>query len=194
MLNKIFATGLSFLVLSTSALAARYDVDPVHSQVHFTIPHLVMFKVRGTFTDMSGQVEVDTTKQTITAVQGTVKSASIDTRESKRDEHLRSPDFFDTAQYPEITFVSKKITGKGSKITVVGDLTIHGVTKSVELKGSYLGANKDPWGNERTGFEATGKINRKDFGLTWNKALETGGFVVGDEVQIGLEIEAVKQK
>ncbi|MBF0236118.1 MAG: polyisoprenoid-binding protein [SAR324 cluster bacterium] len=194
MLNKLFATGLSFLVLSTSALAARYDVDPAHSQVHFTIPHLVMFKVRGNFTDMSGQIEVDTTKQTITAVQGTVKSASIDTRESKRDEHLRSPDFFDTAQYPEITFVSKKISGKGSKITVVGDLTIHGVTKSVELKGSYLGANKDPWGNEKTGFEATGKINRKDFGLIWNKALETGGFVVGDEVQIGLEIEAVKQK
>jgi len=174
--------------------AASYTVDSVHSQVHFTVPHLMMFKVRGNFDNFNGSVEVDTANQTLTQASATIDAASIDTDNEKRDKHLRSADFFDVAKYPKMTFVSKKISGSGDTITVTGDLTIRGVTREVVLTGAYLGQTQDPQGNSRTGFEASGKIDRRDFGLTWNKALEAGGVVVGDEVEIGLEVAAVKEQ
>jgi len=191
MINRLFILLTVLFFTASSTFAATYQVDPAHTEINFTVPHLMAFKVRGNFNDFSGKVEVDGNKQTLTAVSATIKTASVDTRNQKRDDHLRSPDFFEVDKYPEISFVSKKIVGSGPDITVIGDLTIKGTTKEVTLKGEYLGSNTDPWGNQRAGFEASGKINRQDFGLTWNKALETGGVLVGEDVEIGLQVEAV---
>lgn len=193
MLKKILFTLLIVLFTATVVSATSYKVDPVHSQVHFTVAHLVMFKVRGLFTDFSGTAEADSTSQTLQSINATVTTSSIDTRIEKRDKHLRSEDFFAAERFPQMSFVSKKIVGSGSDITIHGDLTIRDQTREIVLKGHYLGSNKDGWGNEVAGFEAKGKINRKDFGLTWNKVLETGGLTVGEEVEIGLEIQAIKQ-
>jgi len=192
MLKKSLITLFLVLFSVTGGFAATYQVDPVHSQVSFTVAHLVMFKVKGTFDKYAGEVVADPSSGTLESVKATIQTASIDTREQKRDDHLRSADFFDVANHPEMTFVSHEISGNGSDITVAGDLTIRGNTKPVVLTGKYLGEIKDAYGKTRAGFEASGKINRQDFGLTWNKALEAGGLVVGDEVEIGLEIQAVK--
>lgn len=194
MFRKSLLSMIILMFITIPLYAASYTIDSVHSQVHFTVPHLMMFKVRGNFDNFNGSVEVDTANQTLTKTSATVDAASIDTDNEKRDKHLRSADFFDVAKYPEMTFVSKKISGSGDAITVTGDLTIRGVTREVVLTGAYLGQTKDPQGNSRTGFEASGKIDRRDFGLTWNKALEAGGVVVGDEVEIGLEVAAVKEQ
>jgi len=187
----IFALALVFAV-AQMATAATYTVDNVHSQVNFKVAHLVVANVRGVFTDYTASIEADPAKKTVQSVKAAIKTASIDTRNEKRDEHLRSAEFFDAANHPDMTFQSTKVTGSGNDITVVGNLTIRGNTRPVELKGSFSGEVKDPWGSTKAGFEAKGKINRQDFGLTWNKALETGGLVVGDEVEIGLEIEAAQ--
>ena len=192
MLKKITALTTFLFFSATTIFAATYKVDPVHSQIHFTVPHLMMFKVRGAFTDYSGTVEVDD-KNKITTANATIKTASIDTREQKRDDHLRSPDFLNAAEYPTISFISSRFVQDENNVTAYGKLTIRGITKDVTLTGKFLGVNTDPWGNVRTGFEATTTINRRDFGLSWNKAIETGGFLVGDQVEIGLEVEAIKQ-
>ena len=194
MLKKLTLLLSSLPLLATGAGAEVYNIDPAHTQIHFTIPHLVAFKVRGNFNDFTGTVDIDTQAKQLTSAQAVIKTASIDTRNTQRDEHLRSGDFFAVNEYPELTFKSKKITGSGDNITVVGDLTIKNVTKEVVLKGGFAGTATDPWGNKRAGFEANGEINRKDFGLNWNKALEAGGFLVGDKVEIGLEVEAVAQQ
>ena len=194
MIKKMTAVLIATLFSVPTAFAATYAVDTAHTQIHFTIPHLMVFKVRGNFNDFSGTVEVDPDKQTLTSAQATIRTASIDTRNEKRDGHLRSADFFAVDQHPEITFVTKTINGSAEDITVVGDLTIKGISKEITLKGAFLGAATDPWGNKRAGFEATGQIDRRDFGLTYNKALETGGVLVGDIVEIGLEVEAVAQQ
>lgn len=193
MFKKILSAVFAILLSATFVSAATYKVDPVHSQLHFSVAHLVMFKVRGLFTDFSGTVEADPASQTLQSIRATITTSSIDTRIEKRDKHLRSEDFFAVDRFPQMKFVSKKIVGNGTDITIHGDLTIRDQTREVVLKGQYLGSNKDGWGNEVAGFEATGKINRKDFGLTWNKVLETGGVTVGEEVELGLEIQAIKQ-
>lgn len=193
MIRKLLSLLIIALLSAPAAFADTYQIDPAHTQIHFTVPHLVVFKVRGNFNDFSGSVEADPDGQTLNSATATIKTASIDTRIEKRDNHLKSADFFEVEKYPEITFVSKEVTGSGPEITVVGDLTIKGVTKEVTLKGGFLGTITDPWGNQRAGFEASGKINRFDYGLNWNKTLETGGLVAGDEVEIGLEVEAVKK-
>lgn len=183
-----------FLFFATNSVAATtYVVDAAHSQIHFSVNHLMFFKVRGNFTEFTGEVDVDPAARTLTAARANISTASVDTRNEERDEHLRSADFFAAADHPAITFVSKQISGSGDNISVVGDISIRGVTKEITLTGSFVGATTDPWGNERTGFVATGTLDRKDFGLVWNRALETGGVVVGDTVEIGLEIAAVKQ-
>ena len=182
-----------FLLVSGSVAASTYVVDAAHSQIHFSVTHLMFFKVRGTFTDFSGSADIDPAAQTLTTARATINAASVDTRNEERDEHLRSDDFFDVENHPTITFVSKSVSGSGDNITVVGDITIRGVTKEITLNGSFVGATTDPWGNQRAGFVATGELNRKDFGLNWNRALEAGGVVVGDTVEIGLEIAAVQQ-
>lgn len=182
-----------FLFIAPVHSTTTYAVDVPHSQIHFSVTHLMLFKVRGTFTDFNASVDVDPDAKTLIAARAVIKTPSIDTRNNDRDDHLRSPDFFDVANHPEMTFVSKSVTGSGDDITVVGDITIRGITREITLKGAFVGAMKDHRGNERAGFVATGQLNRKDFGLNWNRALETGGVVVGDTVDIGLEIAAVQQ-
>ena len=193
MLKKMILLAFALLLSIPTAYAANYQIDPAHTQIHFTIPHLVVFKVRGNFNQFVGSIAADADSKTLQDAKATIQIASIDTRNKKRDDHLRSADFFDATTWPEMSFVSKKVTGSGNAITLTGDLTIKGKTREIVLQGGFLGAATDPWGNQRAGFEATGKINRKDFGLTWNKALETGGMVVGDELEIGLEVEAIMQ-
>jgi len=193
MIRSLLLIPVFFLLVSGSVAASTYVVDTAHSQIHFSVTHLMFFKVRGTFTEFSGTVDIDPAAKTLTAARATINTASVDTRDVKRDEHLRSADFFDAANHPAINFTSKSVSGSGDNITVVGDITIRGVTKEITLKGSFVGAMTDHMGNERAGFVATGEVNRKDFGLNWNRALETGGVVVGDKVEIGLEIAAVKQ-
>lgn len=194
MFRHLFILAVLLCLFAPLAGAALYKVDPVHSQVQFTVDHLVMFKVSGFFEDFEGQIEADPADKTLTSAQASVQVKSIDTREQMRDAHLLSADFFDAANHPQLTFVSKKITGKGPAITVHGDLTIRGITREVALKGRFLGENTDPWGNTRAGFSASTVINRHDFGLSWSKALETGGFVVGDQVTIDLEIQGIRAK
>ncbi len=172
---------------------ATWSFDTSHSSIGFSVRHLMISKVRGHFgkwTGTFGYVEADPTRSTL---EVRIDAASIHTRDDKRDAHLRSPDFFDVEKYPELTFVSTGIERDGGDDYVVtGDLTIHGVTRSVRLKVEGLGRTRDPWGGERVGFSASTSINRKDFGLHWNVALETGGVLVGEKIDIGIEIEAVR--
>lgn len=192
MTRNILLPAAALLFSPQVVTADVFQVDPVHSQVQFTVGHLMIFKVSGTFDEFQASIEADPAGKSLTSANATIKVASVDTREPKRDEHLRSADFFDAANHPDMTFVSKKVEGSGDAITVVGDLTIRGVTREVPLKGRFLGTNTDPWGNLRAGFTASTVINRHDYGLKWNKALETGGVLVGDEVTINLDIQAIK--
>ncbi len=182
------------LAIATSAQAAEYKIDPSHSKIGFSVKHLMISKVTGNFKDFEGTFEFDKDKGVLGAHNFVVKTASVDTQEPKRDEHLKGPDFFDVAKFPTMTFAKSKITKDGKdKYKWAGDLTIHGVTKPVTFELEYTGSATDPWGNKRAGFNATTKISRKDYGLVWNKALESGGVVVGDEVTINLEAEAIEQ-
>lgn len=171
----------------------RFDIDTSHSGVHFTVRHMVISKVRGTFGRWQGQLEFDEAAPAKSKVSVRIETASIDTRDEKRDGHLRSPDFFDAEKHPAIAFESTKVEAAGNEYRVTGDLTIHGVTKPVVLQAEYLGAGKDPWGGQRIGFSARTKINRKDFGLNWNQVLEAGGVLVGENIDIELEVEAIKK-
>ena len=193
MFKKIITITAAMIFVAQIAAAATYQIDPIHSQVEFTVDHLVVFKVNGAFNEYQGEIVADSASKSLTSAKAEIKVASIDTREPKRDGHLLSPDFFDAENHPLMTFTSKRVEGSGDDITVVGDLTIRGTTKEVTLKGSYRGENTDPWGNVRAGFSASTVINRHDYGLSWNKALETGGFVVGDDVTIRLEVQGVRQ-
>lgn len=193
MFNKTITILVAMIFAAQLSSAATYKVDPVHSQVEFTVDHLVVFKVNGSFNEYEGEIEADSASKSLTSAKAEIKVASIDTREAKRDGHLLSADFFDAENHPLMTFNSKRIEGSGENITVYGVLTIRGTTKEVVLKGSFRGENTDPWGNVRAGFSASTVINRHDYGLSWNKALETGGFVVGDDVTIRLEIQGVRQ-
>lgn len=170
-----------------------YSLDPAHTTVEFVVRHLMITKVRGRFTSFEGHVEVSPSGELPTSLAARIDAASIDTREEQRDAHLRSADFFDVDKYPSLTFESTRIEGTPDGFTVHGRLTIRGVTRDVELAGTYEGRTNDPWGGVRIGYSAHTTINRKDFGLAWNAALETGGVVVGDEVRIELNVEAVQQ-
>ncbi|HEY9723704.1 MAG TPA: YceI family protein [Oscillatoriaceae cyanobacterium] len=172
-----------------------WKIDPSHSRVGFSVKHMMIATVRGEFTRYSGTLELDTEDLTRSRISGEIEVASIDTRESQRDDHLRSSDFFAAAEHPAIRFESKRLEHvEGNDYRVVGDLTIRGVTKEVVLDAEYAGVHKDPWGGTRTGFTVTGAINRKDFGMNFNAALETGGVLVGDKVKLELEVEAVLQE
>lgn len=194
MFNKKFIVFAALIFTAQTVSAATYQVDPVHSQIEFTVDHLVVFKVNGSFNEYQGEIEAEPANKTLKAAKAEIKVASIDTREAKRDGHLRGADFFDADKHPLMTFTSKRVEGAGDNITVIGDLSIRGTTKEVALKGSFRGENTDPWGNVRAGFAASTVINRRDFGLSWNKALESGGFVVGDNVTIKLEIQGILKK
>ncbi|MCM2304501.1 MAG: YceI family protein [Elusimicrobia bacterium] len=190
-MRKILALAAVLAVLSPVVRADSYEIDASHSQVGFRIKHLVG-KVPGRFTKFAGTVEFTPAKPEAWKVVATIDPASINTDNEKRDGHLKSADFFDVAKFPEMTFKSTKVAGvKGDSAKLHGELTMHGVTKPVVLDLELGGTTKDPWGNTRAGFTATGTINRKDFGIVWNKALDTGGLMLGDEVAISLDIEAV---
>jgi polyisoprenoid-binding protein YceI len=172
----------------------RWEIDSSHSSVNFSVRHLVIAKVRGTFGRWSGTVQVPDGDFSKATVAVTIDASSIDTGVEQRDGHLKSPDFFDVAQYPELRFVGKRVEPRsGHEVDVVGDLTIKGITHEVVLRVEQHGQAKDPWGNLRAAFTAKTSIDRQDFGLTWNQVLETGGVMVGDRVEIEAEIEAVKQ-
>ncbi len=172
-----------------------WTMDPTHSSVEFAVKHMMISTVRGRFRKFGLTADVDPADLSKSKAEITIDVDSIDTREDGRDQHLRSADFFDVANHPTINFVSKRVETKGEgEVRIVGDLTIRGVTKEVSLKGEVSGPQKDPWGGIRMGLSAEGQINRKDFGLTWNAALETGGFVVSDNVKMVIEAELVEAK
>jgi polyisoprenoid-binding protein YceI len=172
----------------------KWEIDSGHSGVHFSVRHLVVAKVRGKFARWSGAVVSEDGGFRGATAEVTIDASSIDTGVADRDTHLKSPDFFDVASYPEITFKGRRSEAvDGTRLRVTGDLTMHGVTREVVLDVEYAGRTKDPWGNERAGFTARTAIDRKDFGLTWNQVLEAGGVVVGDRVDIEIEVEAVRQ-
>lgn len=203
---KVFKRIGIFLVLTLAVLVlngslsfagepVEYEIDVDHTQVIFKVKHLGISTVTGQFELFEGTYSLDQENIENAKVETKIVASSIDTKKQKRDDHLRSPDFLDVEKYPEITFVSKSVKkGEGDDFQIVGDLTIHGVTKEVTLDATYGGAVTDPWGNERSAFTASTTINRKDFGMTWNKVLEAGGFVVGDDVNIILEVEGIRKK
>jgi len=177
--------------MSTATAVRTYAIDKAHSEATFQVRHLVT-RVRGRFTDFEGLVEYDEQDPERSSVNVTIQATSVDTGDATRDTHLRTGDFFDAEKFPTLTFRSTKVTKTGGDaFDVTGDLAIRGVTRPVTLAVTFLGKATDPWGNERLGFEGEVKINRKDYGLMWNATLETGGFLVGDEVKINLEIQAV---
>jgi len=185
---------MAWLSTAVHAEPARWNLDPEHSTIEFRVTHMVVSKTTGRFTDYAGFIDMDAEASTVTAVEATIKAGSVNTNHEKRDSHIRNADFLDVEHYPTMTFKMKSYKKTAEGFTAVGDLTLRGVTKEVTLVGRYNGATKDPWGNTRAGFSAEGKLNRKDFGLVWNKTLDSGGLVVGDEVQIRLEIECIKAK
>jgi polyisoprenoid-binding protein YceI len=168
-----------------------WNVDPTHSSVGFVARHLMITKVRGRFTDFSGTIEIapDPLQSSVTA---TVNLASVDTGDEGRDTHLRSVDFFDAEKFPTLTFVSTGVKEDGDDYKLLGDLTINGVTRHVEFDLEFEGVNTDPWNNTKAAFSAETEVNRKEWGLEWNVALETGGVLVGDKVKIQLDIQAAR--
>lgn len=175
------------------ASAAEYTVDKSHSRIGFQVRHLFS-KVSGEFKDFEGDFNFDPEKLDSAKANVTIQASSINTNEGKRDEHLRSPDFLDTGKFPTVSFVSKKLKADGNqKYKLEGDFTLHGVTKPVTFDVEFLGKDKDPWGNQRAGFTASAIINRKDFGVQWNKVLESGRVLVGDEINVTVEVEGIQK-
>ncbi|HWX22336.1 MAG TPA: YceI family protein [Candidatus Binatia bacterium] len=184
---------VSALLICLSPLARAadtYNIDAAHSNVGFAVSHLVINTVKGKFNELTGSVVLDGTQ--ITEAKGTIQTKSIDTGVAARDKHLRSADFFDVEKYPTINFQAKRVETKGADPVLVGDFTMHGVTKEISMPVTVKGPIKDPWGNTRVGLQAKTKLNRKDYGLTWSKTTEAGGLIVGDEVEIEINAEASK--
>ena len=169
-----------------------WKLDPSHTTVEFSAKHLMISTVKGRITDIEGTIRVDENDLKNSSVEATLKAASLDTRTDQRDQHLRSADFLDIEKYPEIRFRSTRIQGDQQSFKLTGDLTIRDMTRPITLDVEFEGRTRDPWGGERVGFSANGKIDRRDFGLTWNLALEAGGVVVGNDIKISLEVEAIK--
>src|SRR5690349_1946820 len=175
----------------TTMAKQSFSIDLSHSNVGFTVKHMVFTKTHGSFQKFEGEIVFDPENPAASSVDVTIDAASIQTKDEKRDAHLRSADFFDVEKFPTLRFVSKMVEKDGDDYRVTGDLTIHGVTREVVLAAEYSGSGKDPWGGLRAGFAAKTTISRKDFGLTWNAVLETGGLLVGDKIEIHLDVEAV---
>jgi len=170
-----------------------YNLDPSHSELGFSVKHLMVTNVKGRFQKFDARVELDEQDLTKSRLTVTIDAGSIDTRNADRDAHLRSADFLDVENHPEVTFVSKRIERVGdNEYKVIGDLTIRGVTREVTLDAEETGRGRDPWGGDRIGFELRGSLNREDYGLTWNAALETGGVLVSPEVKLIIDVEVVK--
>lgn len=197
-MKKLFTAAVVLFLASAAApspRAAQYKIDTSHSEVDFKVKHLTISWVKGSFQEFSGSFDLPDEGYEGASVEAVIKVASVDTGTERRDNHLRSADFFDVANYPDMTFKSKAVTDiSGDTFKVVGDLTLRGTTKEVVLDVELTGKVKDPWGNDRVAFTAQTAINRQDFGVKWSQVLEAGGLVVSDEVQIMLEIEAVREK
>jgi polyisoprenoid-binding protein YceI len=179
---------------ATLGNVTTWQVDPAHTHVEFAVKHLMIASVRGRFSEITGIVSVPNNDFSRAQVDATIGVASVDTREPQRDAHLKSPDFFEVDKYPTMTFRSRRVEHASrdpNQYRLVGDLTLHGVTKEVVLEVTLEGLAKDPYGNNRAGFSATGKLSRKEFGLGWNQLLETGGVVVGDEIKISIDSQVV---
>jgi polyisoprenoid-binding protein YceI len=195
-MKRTFVSSLAALLLAVPSLlaAATYQIDAAHSTAGFTVRHMMVSNVSGAFTKLSGTVEYDPNNPGQTRVEAVIDAASIQTRNEKRDAHLRSPDFFDTANYPAITFRSRKVEKAGEgRLRVAGDLTIRGVTKEVVLDVDGPTAEIQAQGGYRMGASATARINRQDFGVKWNGVLDNGGVVVSDEVRIQIDVELLRK-
>jgi polyisoprenoid-binding protein YceI len=193
---KYFRTTIVLMFLAALPLFAAdaFNIDKAHSSAEFKIRHMVG-NVTGKFNDFAGVVNIDKANPAASSVEFTIQASSIDTGNANRDQDLRSANFFEVEKYPTITFKSEKIAAKGKdSYDVTGDLTMHGVTKKVTLPVEFLGFVKDPWGNDRGGFEISTTLNRKDFNLVWNKALDQGGMLLGDDVKVNVNLEVVKKK
>lgn len=186
---------VALLAFSSPAWASSWDIDSAHSSAQFAVKHMMVSTVRGTMGKVTGTVELNESDVTKSTVEASIDVSGIDTREPKRDEHLKAPDFFDVAKFPTITFKSKSAAKAGDKFTVTGDLTMRGVTKEVvlEVEGATT-PMADPWGNQKLGGLARVKLNRQDFGLNWSKTLDSGGLVVANEVDVTIDIELTKKK
>jgi polyisoprenoid-binding protein YceI len=194
-LARGIALAVGLLLVTLPASAGTWNIDGAHSSVQFAVRHMMVSTVRGGFTKVSGTVDLDETDLSKSRIEATIDATTVDTREPKRDAHLKSPDFFDVASNPTITFKSKSVEKTGAGFKVTGDLTLRGVTKEVVLDVDPLSPQvKDPGGNARTGTTARTKINRKDFGVSWNRALDSGGVVVSDEVAITIDVELLQRK
>ena len=178
---------------TSAATSTTWNIDPAHSSAEFKVKHMMISNVKGSFSSLSGVLTEHASDSTLSSVEASVPVATISTGDAQRDGHLKSADFFDAEKYPTLNFKSTNVVRKGDAYEVTGDLTVHGVTKPVTFAVDGPSApGKDPWGNTRIGLSATTKINRKDFGLAWNAALETGGFLVGEEISITLEVQFIK--
>jgi polyisoprenoid-binding protein YceI len=196
--NHLFAATLALTLAATTATSSRaadtYQIDPAHTSIGFAVSHMVITKVRGRFDKFEGLIELDPAGPAVQAAKLTIQAASINTGIQKRDDHLRTADFFHVEKYPHITFELKRVEKKGDQLVAIGDFTMHGVTRQLELPFKLNGPITDPWGNSRIGIEGRATINRRDYGLTWSQVLEAGGLVVGDEVEIEIFAEAIKRK
>ena len=171
----------------------NWNIDPAHTGINFSVRHMVVSKVRGRFGKYSGTIKLDDADITRSSVEVNIEASSIDTGVADRDTHLRSPDFFDVEKFPELKFRSHRVERvDATRYRIIGELTIRGVKREVSLDVEYGGRGKDPWGNERVGFVAKTSIDRKDYGLTWNQVLESGGILVGDRIDIDLDVQAVR--
>jgi polyisoprenoid-binding protein YceI len=176
------------------ARATTWRIDAAHTEVGFAVRHLMISTVKGRFSGVQGTVTTRGDDFSGATVEATIDAGSIDTREPQRDGHLRSPDFFHVDQFPSLTYISRRVESHGhGKYSLVGDLTIRGVTREVVLDVTAEGLGRDPWGNERAGFSARGVINRRDFGLTYNQVLETGGVIIGEDVKLSIDLELIKE-
>jgi polyisoprenoid-binding protein YceI len=184
----------STLTATAPATRTTWTLDPQHLRVGFAVRHLMISTVKGHFSGVAGVVTVDHDDFATATIEATVDPATVHTGEAQRDAHLRSADFFDVERFPTLTFTSRRVTKTADgRYSLTGDITIHGVTKSVTLDVGAEGVGRDPWGNDRAGFTLTGVINRRDFGLTWNQALEAGGVLVGEEVKLSIDVELIRR-
>lgn len=176
----------------TTGAKTTWKLDPTHSAIEFSAKHLMITTVKGRITDVEGTIHIDEKNPKNSSVEATLKATSLDTRTEQRDQHLRSADFLDVEKYPVIKFRSTRIEGGTQEFKLTGDLSIRDITREITLDVQFEGQTKDPWGGERVGFSATGKIDRRDFGLTWNQAMETGALLVGNDIKLSLEVQAIK--
>jgi len=193
-MKRAIATGVLALLLFTPPLsraATTFEIDRSHSAVEFGIRHMVISTVKGKFTAFSGTIVYGGDDLSAWKIHGTIESASIDTDEKERDDHLRSSDFLETEKYPEIVIRSREFRREGDRFVGTGEFTLHGVTRKVEIPFTLRGPVTDPWGNSRIGIEASWKIDRRDYGIAWSKTLDNGGLLVGNEVEIDIHVEAV---